>query len=132
MKDLSVQTLWPLEDKARYPTTLRGAPTGRIYRGIQWGVKLKSDLYLENDPTLTPLQLPTRKVLSQSKKISKRCYVSLESCNITTPVTDHTSWSHANIIIISLITLLSKIIILSCRQCRPLTFLRKMNLPISH
>lgn len=73
MKDLSVQTLWPLEDKARYPTTLRGAPIGRIYRGIQWGDKLKSDLHLENEPTVTPLQLPTRKVLSQSKKISKRC-----------------------------------------------------------
>jgi len=53
--------------------TKRGSPIGRIYRGIQWGDKLKSDLHLENDPTVTPLQLPTRKVLSQSKKISKRC-----------------------------------------------------------
>lgn len=54
MKDLSIQTLWLLEDKARYPTTLREEhlleESTEVFNG---GDKLKSDLHLENDPTVT-------------------------------------------------------------------------------
>ena len=96
---MTVQTQPPLQDKARYPTALTKEHLLKEFADVFNGDgKLQGDLHLEIDPTVTPVQLPTRKVLIAIKGKLREEQDCLETRNIITPVNVPTSWISATVV----------------------------------
>ena len=96
---MTVQTQPPLQDKARYPSTLTKEHLLKEFADVFNGDgKLHGDLHLEIDPTVTPVQLPTRKVPIAIKGKLREELDCLETRNIITPVNVPTSWISATVV----------------------------------
>jgi len=96
---LSVQTQVPLQDEARdLPTITREYILKEFADVFHGDGKLEGDLHLEIDPTVPPVQLPTRKVPIAIKEKLREELDRLEARNIVTPVNVPTAWISATVV----------------------------------
>ena len=96
---LTVQTQASLQDTAIASSTLTKEYILKKFADVFDGDgKLEGDLHLEIDPTVPPVQLPTRKVPIAIKEKLREELDRLETRNIVTPVTVPTAWISATVV----------------------------------
>ena len=96
---LTVQTQASLQDTAIASYTLTKECILKEFADVFDGDgKLEGDLHLEIDPTVPPVQLPTRKVPIAIKEKLREELDRLETRNIVTPVTVPTAWISATVV----------------------------------
>ena len=96
---LAVQVQEPVRDKSNITTHLTKEHLMEVFSDVFSGEgKLEGDLHLEIDPTVPPVQLPTRKVPIAIKGKLREELDRLEARNIITPVSVPTAWISATVI----------------------------------
>ena len=92
---MAIQSEEPSQSKTPLTTESILKEYADVFRGEG---KLEGDLYLEIDPNMPPVQLPTRKVPIAIKEKLKEEINRLEGLNVITPVNVPTSWISATVV----------------------------------